>query len=765
LTSETSYSVAAQGALVPVTTRYEYNSDGQPTKTIYPDSSSSSKSYNDRGLVASATDRAGATVTYSYDPAGRMSRTNYPDGSFEEMAYDAVGRMISERNTRGQIATSTFDDADRVIAETTPDLGTRVRTFDKVGRIVSETDEGGRTSTTAYDPVGNVTKLSYPDGTSTNLTYDEVNNLQNASARVFFEPSSVGFGYNPVPAGTDLSVPGAFTPTFVAGNLRSAVAPAGAAKNIPGYKVSPAGFVQGPFSGQHYGMGKTVRRIAQANSASSSLPPARDYLYVYDANGRVTSITNPDLSRSSIEYDALGRPTKTVNEEGQTWTYIYDPSSNNPAYRTSVTGPAGYEERYFYDPIGNLGGTIDALGNITEWVYNTANQLTSTKYSNSTGALSSIESYDDFDAQGRARRFRDREGFETTIDDRRSPNSRAGIRTLSRKVGTEDYQTIETYDSAGNLTQIEDPRHALTLHAYDFLNRRILTTLPDGRKIQTVYGPGNRIDKIHEISSDGTDIRTTEYQYDRNNQVTRSLHSHREPADTIAVDSEYAADGRPTSVSTPYLPGEAIHKSVIGYDDLNHVTTITDPMGRVTYRKSDRLGRLTEETDTAGTLTRHTYDELNRLTSVTVVGQPDAETHDVITRTTELTYDKQGNLLTRTEAAGTPDARTTTFAYDYLGNGTLATTTLADGSSTKSFQDTRGLVTAVTSARGNTTTTAFDALGCPTRPDLDLRLSQPRREPGHHGRGGSHQHSRVRWEPTAHRGKIARCVRATTLWV
>ena len=219
---------------------------------------------------------------------------------------------------------------------------------------------------------------------------------------------------------------------------------------------------------------------------------------------------------------------------------------------------------------------------------------------------------------------------------------------------------------------------------------------------------------------------------DNNDKVTKTIRSHKVAADSITVDSEYAADGRVKSISVPYLTGETPHNTTLVYDDVARVVAITDPMGRVTVRKQDKLGRLTDDTDTAGTTTHRDYDDLNRLTAITVTGQPDPVSGQSVTAKTTMTYDAMGNVLSRTEAADTPDARTTLFSYKYQGNGTLLTTTFADGSTLESLQDTRGLVTSTRTPRGNTTTTEYDALGRPvemagpSRSENNLFLSRPR---------------------------------------
>ncbi len=718
LVSETFHRTDPQGAEVAVITSYAHNLNGQPTRTTYPDGTFSLKTYNASGLLASESDRSGKVVNYTYDSAGRLTRTTFADGSYEEKTYDVVGRVTAERNVMGQSSTTTYDDADHVLAIEFPGIGIQSHTYDKVGRMLTDTDEGGRVTATAYDPVGNVTKVIYPDGTSTDLVYDEVDSLKSASSRVFFAPADSDIGYNPIPAGVDLSLPGALTENLTMPLVASSVSTTPSALpqiGMPfGYHATPASFTLRKAAGRTSTFGRRRALLAQASTTPPPAPAPRLYQYTYDANGRMKSITNPDNSSSSIEYDAVGRPTRTTNEERQDWTYEYDLSSNDPARRTAVKHGNDYLEQYHYDPsTGDMDWQVDPVGNITERHYNSQNQCTDIQYFDAHGALLSTEKFENFDQEGNPTQITDRENFVITIADSRTKNSKAGNRVLTRKVEGVDYVSTETYDEAGNLKKIVDPRGAVTAYEYDFFNRRILMALPDGRKIQTEYGPRNRVEKVREIASDNSDIHITEYKYDTADQVTQTIRSHTSAADTVTVDSTYAADGRATKISAPYLAGETPVNTSIVYDDVNRVVIVTDPMGRVTVRKHDKLGRLVEETDTAGTTTHRDYDELNRMTEIIVTGAPDPVSHAIVSVKTTMTYDALGNILSRTEGAGTEEARTTSYAYIYLKDGLQVTTTYADGSTSKSLQDTRGLVTSTTTPRGNKVATTYDALGRP----------------------------------------------------
>jgi RHS repeat-associated protein len=128
------------------------------------------------------------------------------------------------------------------------------------------------------------------------------------------------------------------------------------------------------------------------------------------------------------------------------------------------------------------------------------------------------------------------------------------------------------------------------------------------------------------------------------------------------------------------------------YDNQGNVTSVKDPLNKVTANAYDALNRLRQVTDPGSGVTQYAYNGLDALTSVTdprglvtnytvdglgnltLQASPD-------TGNTASTYDAAGNLLTQTDAKG----QVTTYAYDALNRVTLAT--FHDGSKQASVND------------------------------------------------------------------------------
>ena len=60
------------------TITYGYDVDGHRTSVTYPDGTSTSADYNDKGQLATTTDVTGAVTTYVYDAERRHDHLGHP---------------------------------------------------------------------------------------------------------------------------------------------------------------------------------------------------------------------------------------------------------------------------------------------------------------------------------------------------------------------------------------------------------------------------------------------------------------------------------------------------------------------------------------------------------------------------------------------------------------------------------------------------------------------------------------------------------------
>jgi YD repeat-containing protein len=133
-----------------------------------------------------------------------------------------------------------------------------------------------------------------------------------------------------------------------------------------------------------------------------------------------------------------------------------------------------------------------------------------------------------------------------------------------------------------------------------------------------------------------------------------------------------------------------------GYNSGHLMTTFDTPDGGETTNSYDSSHRVTSQIDPVGRVTTFSYSG-----SKTTATDPSGdETVDVYS---------DGLLQSRTTAAGTADAETTTYSYDSSDN--VASVTDPLGKVTSYTYDSSGNVLSETDPLGNTTTSTYDALG------------------------------------------------------
>jgi YD repeat-containing protein len=291
------------------------------------------------------------------------------------------------------------------------------------------------------------------------------------------------------------------------------------------------------------------------------------------------------------------------------------------------------------------------------------------------------------------------------------------------------------YDTAINSTSVSD-----TLRPQDVRALLPASTLNPRETIYAYDANGRLVYTAQSIATNGS-VKTFsigERQYNALGQVSKTI--------------TYA-----TSLALQDLP------SVAQVADFRNRIATQDGTDRTTQTTYDRVGRVSQTTDAAGgkqsftydafgnklTFTNeknsvwtYTYDKLGRMvteTSPTVAltvlktdNNGSLVVDDVASKTaaviTTLRYDAFGNLLSRTEATGTSNERTTSYTYDALGRQTkvtypsirvynAATSTVSTVNedplplTTQTFYDAFGNAVANIDVAGSTSYKAYDVQG------------------------------------------------------
>lgn len=236
---------------------------------------------------------------------------------------------------------------------------------------------------------------------------------------------------------------------------------------------------------------------------------------------------------------------------------------------------------------------------------------------------------------------------------------------------TDKHQRKLEFDAAGKLTRIADRNGNQLTFSYSGTN---LTTITDdfgrsmsltysGSRVQTASAGGRTATYTYNGTTSNLELiqwsdgSFVDYQYtdtDSHN-MTAALDSN---GHLIEGHSYYGTD----QVHTTQADGGNYLYTLV-YDSPTQTTVTNSRSVPTVYIHSSFNGLVTSSTGpgcascgSGGISATREYDRFLNLTKV-----EDALVPPVVT---QMTYDAKGNLLTRTEALGTPRARTTTYTYD-----------------------------------------------------------------------------------------------------
>ena len=237
------------------------------------------------------------------------------------------------------------------------------------------------------------------------------------------------------------------------------------------------------------------------------------------------------------------------------------------------------------------------------------------------------------------------------------------------------------YDGLGNLTVVTDTLGYTTTYTYDADHRLLSITDANGHTFVTnEYNSAGRVVKQWDAKGN-----QWTFAYDEPNHKTIVT-------DPLGRSTTYQYD------SLLRLTSEKDDLNQIAsyvYDADNNRTQATDKRSNTTYYAYDGQGNVTVITDTLGYIRTFTYDVQNN---------PTGET-DPLDYTTVYTYDLDSNLTARADPLG----NVTAWTYDAYGQ--VLSTTDARSDTTSYAYDTYGHQTAITDALGSATTFSYDIAG------------------------------------------------------
>ncbi|MDQ6423102.1 S8 family serine peptidase [Paenibacillus sp. LHD-117] len=628
-----------------------------------PEQALTTNEYDWAGHLLEQRDANGQVTRYSYNDFGQIRTVQMPgDETMPPQVlnrqYDVMGRLAKEWDALGAVQLTTYDPSGRVISQTQQSSTStnRITTstgYDLAGNKRFETDGNGNRIAYQYDAMNRLiekqVKVTGVNSASqeqvTSYLYDRNGNILNENYLINGETHELTFVYD--------------------GLNRLAV------------KWDANGVV--------------VQRLAyNANHAQVKSWDALNRLsqYQYDRNNRETARVDALNNRIENVYNELGLVSLYRDAKGNETAYSYDFMRR----LTSITNALGEVTRYTYDQVGNKLTQTDGRGFTQTFVYNAGNKLIARIDPAAEQSDESVPT-ENMEAKTESYRYRadgslhskiDRNGHTTTyaydIHGRLTTESveGAGIAQLSEL----QLKVTYTYDANGNQLTMTDST-GTTSRTYDELNRVVTKSVPKmgtsvfhydvmdelfpGYSVEkTVDVKNNETLKVYDnanrlsiVKSSPTDTATytyyddgsvkmiqysngikEEYTYTAGNQ----LETLKNWKGTTLLDSytyAYDAAGNQTS-KTEMQNGVTIGTTTYTYDELNRLSRVQEPSGRVSSYTYDASGNRTQEKVVQGsqvTLTLYTYNEQNRLMNTTEVKTNGEKLID------QYKYDNNGNLI------------------------------------------------------------------------------------------------------------------------
>lgn len=603
-------------------TRVQVDPDGLNLTTQY--------FYDDTGNVERIIDANGYSTWFNYDEAGQLLREVNNLGQMTRYYYDSNGRVIETRRFLNTVSTAGLGNSN-------PDMDNPAgHSKDAITYSIYDTNNRLRFTVSSID---NSTWMVSEN------RYDANGNL--IDVRQYDKPLSE--------ASVDvMAADGLLTEQEVMSAL-SAI----------GYGSSQTNLGNSSRTLQVYDANNRARYTLSVVDASNWVVTEN----VYDANGNVIETRRYDKSISATRVNSM---TGSTTPGGARIVEGDITSALTGLGYTSSNWGATQRTYYAYDKANRLRYTVNALGQVSENVYdNLGNVIAQTNFSN-VPSLGGNYSLSNIDSK-----------VNRTVTNQTTQFVYDKVGRLKQSIDALNHSEYFGYDAFGNKTSYTDKNGKVWSYGYDKANRLTSETSPS---VNIIYGSnstttnvqlvtqigydnkGNitsRTEGIVLLSSGSTytgDSRVTLYEYDAlDRQIKTTLPGWYDPS-TKRVE-KYSAVGR-YQITSEVL-----------YDTLGNAvrnrTLISPGVYAYDYKTYDALGRVKHEIDSLNNVTTYTYEgnslktikrSANTLTS-TLPGQ-------------QLYW--LDNQITSALGSNSLD-RLITFKYDSLGRKTEVTQGPASG--------------------------------------------------------------------------------------
>jgi RHS repeat-associated protein len=579
--------------------------------------------------------KAEYVTNYSYDALGRLdTQSNTVNGKdvSKTYKYDENSNKIFETNEKGHPTTYTYTKMNKIETVTDAEGGTVSFEYDKAGNNISQKDALGNSTTFEYDALNRLTKTTNANNiVSLYKVYDANGNLlKQADAK----------GYSAGDNDSDRYF------TAYTYNLAGKVKTVTDAETYSYNKEKNANRVSNSYGYDQYG-----DLISKADAYGNSTK------YSYNLAGKMTSVTDPEQTKTSYVYDKLGNEIYMTDGRSKVTSYQY----GDFGILSNVVNADNNKTSYAYDLALNNTKKIDENGNVLRFEYDSRNLLTKRSASgiSEDGRDLSQQILYSYDECGSRSFMQDKTGTSTYEYDKDQ-------RLKKVNKNNKPYMSYD-YDKNGNVKKTTDVKGFETNYDYDYLNRlKDLSYLDNGKTRAVSYSydlNGNQ----QKVDYNGT--ASEEYSYNKNNKVLSVVNKS---------SSAGINDGTNTGIISSYN---------YTYDFDNRQTSKTDADGKTTNYEYDTLSRLKKSSSPDKTI-YYDFDRSGNRTTMEEIsanengsGYTDSKTKKEVSyvkKISNYTYSDTNTLLKLSEEMYDKDGakvleKGTRYSYDKNGNQTEET--------------------------------------------------------------------------------------------
>ncbi|WP_430498449.1 LamG-like jellyroll fold domain-containing protein [Micromonospora trifolii] len=557
------------------TTNYTYNAQGWPSQVTTAAGVNGSTTYNVLGDPLTVTDGANNVSRYEYDSEGRTTKTIRPDGSYASVTYDRA-----DRATR----TAEYSPTGTLLSE-------QSARYDRAGNMVASTDARRTTVTYEYDATGVVTKETQPisasDSIVTTFGYDlEGNRTRFTDGRgnafhtrynswglpeAMIEPATAAhpdpadrtftLSYDKSGRPAKQTMPGGVAVTNEYDDLGQLVRQSGAGAEVA-------------TEDRTFGYDVAGRMTSLSGSGGTNT-------IAYDDRGLPRSVTGPS-GNSTFGYDPDGRLASRQDAAGTT-SYAYDGAGR---LSTLANSSAGVQMAYTYNTLSQVKKiTYGSNGNTRDFTFDPLRRLTGDELKSSAGASLAKITYG-WDENSNIT-SKSTTGFAGSAANTYTYDLADRLTSWNNGTNTTAY----AYDKSGNRVQ-----NGSKLFTYDQRSRLLTAdgasyTYTARGTLADAGGNITRTDAFGQVVSQQSAGGTQTYTYDGLGRAIRPGHSYTGLGNDLAADSSASYVRGPsgevvgtTGGGNQRMVWTDLHSDVVG----QFTPTGTALAGSVTY---DPLGK------------------------------------------------------------------------------------------------------------------------------------------------------------------------------